>query len=81
MGMLPVGNWPIPVGMFQLPNLGIVNLGNLGLEFLGGVDLLSWGFVLNISLAMIAGLLYLSWLASWWVHNTKSQDQNPSFGQ
>jgi hypothetical protein len=79
--MLPSGNWPILAGMFQLPNSGIINLGRLGLDLLGGVDLLGWGFILNIGVVMIAGLLYLSWLASWWIQKTNHQDQNPSFGQ
>ncbi len=59
--------WAAQVLMLPLSGLetGIIET---GLEFLGdGWLLLTWGFLLETGLLVVIGLLYWSWLASWWV--------------
>lgn len=43
------------------------NLAPIGLPALGGVLPINWGSVLYLGLMAVIGLLYWSWLASWWV--------------
>jgi hypothetical protein len=43
------------------------------MELWRGVELLGWGFTLNLVPLVVIGLLYWSWLASWW---TRRQHHN-----
>ncbi|MBN1313343.1 MAG: zf-HC2 domain-containing protein [Anaerolineae bacterium] len=38
-------------------------------------ELLLWSIGLNIGLSMVIGLLYLSWLVSWWVGRQHTQNE------
>ena len=58
-------------------SLSGANLGNIAqmMELWRDVELLGWGVTLNLVPPVIIGLLYGSWLASWWArqhHKGKS---------
>jgi len=42
------------------------------LDFLRAGGPLGWGMILNLGMSFALGLLYCSWLASWWVQNQSS---------
>jgi predicted anti-sigma-YlaC factor YlaD len=41
---------------------------------------LSWGLLINVGLSVTIGVLYLSWIASWWVQNTEHKNLTASNG-
>lgn len=47
-----------------------VDFGRFGLDILRGGGPLGWGITLNLVLTLLLGTLYLSWLASWWIHKS-----------
>lgn len=61
----------------NLTGAGFTEIGQFGLDFLRGGGPLGWAVTLNLGLTIIIGLLYLSWLASWWVQ--KSNGDASSF--
>jgi len=63
-GTSPVGDIP------NLTSAGFVEIGQFGLDFLRGGGPLGWGVTLNLILTLTLGLLYLSWLASWWIQKS-----------
>lgn len=62
------------VGLFgdvtNLTGAGFAEIGSFGLDILRTGGPLGWAVTLNLILTLILGLLYLSWLASWWVQKS-----------
>ena len=54
----------------NLTSAGFAEIGQFGLDFLRGGGPLGWGVTLNLVFTIILGLLYLSWLASWWIQKS-----------
>jgi anti-sigma factor RsiW len=52
---------------FNSLGTGLNNLAPVGLPVLGRALLFNWGSVLYLGLIAVIGLLYWSWLATWWV--------------
>ena len=53
-----------------LQGAGLPEYGRFGLNLIRGGGPFGWGITLNLSLTIIVGLLYLSWLASWWIQKS-----------
>ena len=53
-----------------LQGASLLDIGRFGIGLLRGGGPLGWSITLNIGLTVLIGLLYLSWLASWWVQKT-----------
>ena len=56
-------------------NLSSANLNDLGRmvsQLLNNGGPLGWGLMLNLASVVVIGLLYLSWLASWWARRQHS---------
>ena len=58
-----------PGRIFEIPatDVGLQAVGRIVLQLLSSGGPLGWGFVLNLVLMVGIGLLYWSWLATWWV--------------
>lgn len=58
-----------PGNIIELPTteVGLQAVGRMVLQLLSAGGPLGWGFVLNLVLMVGIGLLYWSWLATWWV--------------
>jgi len=69
MTLLPSGG-STPSVLSSLGGLGILRAGQFGANLLGSRGLLGWSFFLNVGLTLLIGLLYWSWLASWWIRKT-----------
>ncbi len=54
----------------NLTGAGFSEIGSFGLDLFGSGGPLGWAVTLNLGLTIIIGLLYLSWLASWWVQKS-----------
>jgi len=77
------GMWVFVQALFIV--IGLILLGlNFGLgDFisqtvsisLNGTELLVWSIGLNVGLSLVIGLLYLSWLASWWANRQYTQNE------
>jgi anti-sigma factor RsiW len=57
----------------DLSNAGFAEIGQFGLSIFRGGGPLGWAVTLNLVLTFILGLLYLSWLASWWVQKPNGE--------
>ncbi len=66
MALLPSGG-SSPVIVTGLSGLGILRAGQLGASLFGGNSFLGWSLIFNVGITMLIGLLYWSWLASWWI--------------
>jgi hypothetical protein len=67
-GLLSPPSEGLSLGMFfSFEGESIGELGRTALEILGNGGPLGWGPMLYIALMLILGLLYCSWMASWWV--------------
>jgi predicted anti-sigma-YlaC factor YlaD len=51
-------------------------IGVFGLDILRGGGPLGWGVTLNLGLTLLLGLLFLSWLASWWIQKTNGHQKS-----
>jgi hypothetical protein len=60
----------------NLNSAEFTEIGQFWLNILRGGGPFGWAVTLNLILTLVLGLLYLSWLASWWVQ--KSNGDNPS---
>ena len=60
------------VDIHSLEGANLADIGVFGLDFVMGSSPLGFVFSLNIMLTLLVGLLYLSWLASWWVQKTNT---------
>jgi anti-sigma factor RsiW len=76
-GLLPAGSqafWLVDV--LSLSDAGLPEVGRVALEVWEGGGPLGWGFTLNLLLSAVIGLLYCSWLATWWArrqHQSQSR--------
>lgn len=52
--------------LFSLSSASLGDIGRMMLQLLSGRGLWGWGFTLNLASLVVIGLLYWSWLASWW---------------
>jgi hypothetical protein len=52
---------------------GFGDIWRLGLDFLRSGEPLGWGITINLALTVTIGLLYLSWLASWWIQKSNGE--------
>jgi anti-sigma factor RsiW len=50
----------------SLSNAGLSDVGRIALQLLGRGGPLGWGTMLHLVSLVVIGLLYWSWLASWW---------------
>ncbi len=58
--------WATQLLALPIPGLEVGTIETV-LQFLGDDWLSAWGFALEIGFLVVTGLLYWSWLASWWV--------------
>ena len=66
-GLLPVsqpGLWLAEA--LSLSNVGLSDASRIMLRMLSDGGPLGWGVTLHLALSVVIGLLYCSWLASWW---------------
>ncbi|HET90882.1 MAG TPA: hypothetical protein ENN99_09125 [Chloroflexi bacterium] len=66
-GLLPAsgsGSWLAQA--LSLSDASLSDIGQVGAQLLRGGGPLGWGVTLNRASSVLIGLLYLSWLASWW---------------
>ncbi len=63
IGLLLVG---LSLGLGDITGSAVLSTLNLG-------DVLAWSIGLDFALSALIGLMYLSWLASWWVGRQHSQ--------
>ena len=74
-GLLPAsqgGMWLAEI--LDLSGAGLEDVARVVLQLLQGGGPLGWGVVLNLGSLGVIGLLYWSWLASWWArrrHRTR----------
>ena len=61
--------------IFNLSEASLNDVGPLMLQLLSHRGPLGWGFTLNLVLTGVIGLLYWSWLASWWARRQHRQRQ------
>lgn len=59
--------------VFSRPGAGLNDVGEIGLYLLRAGGSLGWGITLNLAVLVVIGLLYWSWLASWWVRRKKGE--------
>jgi anti-sigma factor RsiW len=50
--------------------------GRFGLDILQGGGPLGWGITLNLGLTFLLSVLFLSWLASWWIQKTNGNQRS-----
>jgi len=50
-------------------------LGRFGLNILGDGGPLGWGITINLGLTFLISVLFLSWLASWWIQKSNGLHQ------
>jgi hypothetical protein len=60
-------------GLFGFSDVGLNDVGQIALNLLRDGGPLGWGVTLNLVSLLVIGLLYWSWLASWWVRNRRQQ--------
>ncbi len=68
--------WQAGLWLTELLNLSDASLNEIGrvvLQMLSNGGPLGWGVTLNVSILIVIGLLYWSWLASWWVLRQRHQ--------
>jgi predicted anti-sigma-YlaC factor YlaD len=73
--------WLLPVppqgarltAVFGLSDIGLNDVGQIALSLLRDGGPLGWGVTLNLVSLLVIGLLYWSWLASWWVRHRRQQ--------
>jgi hypothetical protein len=73
--------WLLPVtppgarlpGLFGFSDVGLNDVGQIALNLLRDGGPLGWGVTLNLVSLLVIGLLYWSWLASWWVRHRRQQ--------
>lgn len=72
-GFLPPegGLWLIE--LLSLSDGSLADVGQIMLQMLSDGGPLGWGVTLNLVLLVVIGLLYWSWLATWWVRHQRHQ--------
>jgi len=76
-GLLPAGSQAFRLAdMLSLSDASLREVGRVALEVWEGGGPLGWGFTLNLVSSAVIGLLYCSWLATWWArrqHQSQSR--------
>jgi len=73
-GLLPASQQgPSPSEIFGLSGASLGDVGRIVLQLLSIRAPLGWGITLNLASLVVVGLLYWSWLASWWARRQHSQ--------
>ena len=71
------GGWPLS-DLFRLSEVGLRDAGQILLEFVRGGGPLGWAPAIYAVLLVLIGLLYWSWLASWWALHKRSRLEIPN---
>jgi len=58
--------------ILSLSDAGLNDVGRIMLQLLSNGRRLGWTVTLNLVSSVVIGLLYLSWLASWWAYHHKN---------
>ena len=75
-GLLPVSQQRLWLAeVFSLSNVGLNDAGRIMLQMLSNGGPLGWGITLHLALSVVIGLLYCSWLASWWARRRHLRTQ------
>lgn len=78
-GLLPASQQGSGLAEMLSPSsASLNNVGRVMLQLLSHRGLLNWGVTLNLVLLAVIGLLYWSWLASWWARRQRRQAQAES---
>jgi hypothetical protein len=73
-GLLPASQQGPSLGeIFSLSGASLGDVGRIILRLLGNGGPLGWGVTLNLVSLFVIGLLYWSWLASWWARRQHRQ--------
>jgi predicted anti-sigma-YlaC factor YlaD len=73
-GLLPVSQQGLSLSkVFTLSGASLGDAGRIMLQLLGNGGPLGWGVTLNLVSLVVIGLLYWSWLASWWARRQHRQ--------
>jgi hypothetical protein len=73
-GLLPASQQgPSLSEIFSLSGASLGDVGRIVLQLLGSGGPLGWGITLNLVSLVVIGLLYWSWLASWWARRQHRQ--------
>jgi anti-sigma factor RsiW len=73
-----VAGWLPPLEepwLTQIARLSGASLNDAGMAVLRLLGLLSWSTMLNLVVSLVIGLLYWSWLASWWARRQHSNGE------
>ncbi len=62
--------------IFNLSEVSLSSAFITMLQWVQGGGPLGWGLILSYGLLVVIGLLYWSWLASWWIHRKHQQQLN-----
>jgi len=73
-GLLPASQQGLSLSeIFSLSGASLGDVGRMMLRLLGNGGPLGWGVTLNLVSLFVIGLLYWSWLASWWARRQHRQ--------
>jgi len=73
-GLLPASQQGLSLSeIFSLSGASLGDVGRIMLQLLGNGGPLGWGVTLNLVSLVVIGLLYWSWLASWWARRQHRQ--------
>jgi hypothetical protein len=72
-GLLPASQGSWWTETLSLSSANLSSLEQIGRQLVNNGGPLGWGVTLNLVAMVVIGLLYLSWLASWWA---RSQHKN-----
>jgi len=73
-GLLPASQQgPLLSEIFGLSGASLGDVGRIMLQLLSSGGPLGWGVTLNLVSLVVIGLLYWSWLASWWARRQHRQ--------
>ena len=73
-GLLPASQQGLSLSeIFSLSGASLGDVGRIVLQLLSSGGPLGWGVTLNLVSLVVIGLLYWSWLASWWARRQHRQ--------
>jgi hypothetical protein len=76
-GLLPTSEGASLLGELSGSSSASLNdLGSIALHTLGHGGPLGWGVTLSLAIPAVIGLLYWSWLASWWIRQRRRPEVN-----
>jgi len=77
-GLLPASPQGPPLSeIFSLSGASLGDMGRIVLQLLSIREPLGWGVTLNLVSLVVIGLLYWSWLASWWARRQRLHGSRP----